>query len=97
MSDCYLQKHLYLCLFFSFSILLMPPIAKAQQSLQDSVVVKNNVDDFLNDHKNKLGHNLPLFNGREYISNGQKARGFPFMNQMISFRSVYYNTAFIIT
>ena len=92
MSDCYSQRQRYLCLFFSLISLLISHVAKPQQPLQDSADVKNSIDNFLNDYQKKVGHNLPIYNGREYISNGQKARGFAFYeSDDFIVGSIYYD------
>jgi hypothetical protein len=75
-----------------FLYLFFYETAGAQQTLSDSVFREQAAAGILDLYKKETGQNLLLYNGPEYLRNGQKVKGFPFFeSESLLKGAVYYN------
>jgi hypothetical protein len=63
--------------------------------MPDSLLRTLTKDSLVGFYKNKMGENLQLYTGQEYIRNGQRTKGFPFFGTPnLTTGSVFYNDQF---
>jgi hypothetical protein len=90
MNQCFAVL-LGICLNFLFL-----SASTAQQQLPDSVVYQESIDHLHGNYFSQIGENAQLYNGSEYIRNGQIAKGFPFfesdsiLNGQLSYQGIRY-------
>ncbi len=86
------MRQFYLFLALLLGDVLFFSAAQSQPLLPDSIFEKQVTVNLIDIYKKEIGQNLRLYNGREYVRNGQKAKGYPFFesdNPVLG--SVYYD------